>query len=662
MAYGRNIASAIVTSGMTNRITLRDLQWLLLSLALVAGLHAANIAIWVTALIAAAGLWRYLIETRGWQLPRAILLLPLTALVTVGILVTYRGLFGRDASVALLAIMLALKLMETQTRRDTILLVFGGYFLTITAFLFNQSMLVGAFMLLPLIALTAALVGCSHPNGNLDWRFQTRLSGSLLAQAAPLMLVMFLLFPRVPGPLWGVPRDAYQGMTGLSDFMEPGAISQLSLSGATAFRVEFMDEVPSNSQLYWRGPVLWNFDGRTWHMDKSILPAETLLVKSEPARYAVTLEPHNRNWLLMLDMPTGLPEEALQSHDRQVLSKRPVRIRIRYEGASVYSYVIGPELDDQKREMALQLPPLSNQQSRALARQWVSEGKTHEQIVQAALTMFREQEFVYTLTPPGLGVNSVDEFLFNTRSGFCEHYAGSFVFLMRAAGVPARVVTGYQGGELNPVGNYLIVRQSDAHAWAEVWLEGRGWLRVDPTAAVAPQRIESGISSVPAAEALPVLARRDFSLLRKLYLNWDALNNGWNQWVLGYNKERQMELLSRLTGSQLSWRDLAVALIVFVSGVLFAIAFFLLREGRSRADPLQKLYAQFLRKLEKAGLQRQRHEGPHDFGRRAAHRLPAQAHAIEDITNAYINLRYNSDLHPEALASLKQRIKAFRIS
>jgi protein-glutamine gamma-glutamyltransferase len=647
---------------MTSKITLNHLQWLLFSMALVMALHVSHLAFWVMALIVLAGAWRYLIETRGWQMPRLVLLLPLTVLVSVGILVTYRGLFGRDASVALLAVMLALKLMETQTRRDSILLIFGGYFLTITAFLFNQSMLVGAFMLLPLAALTATLVGISHPDGGLPWRFQAKLAGSLLAQATPVMLVMFLLFPRVPGPLWGVPRDAYSGMSGLSDHMEPGAISQLSLSAAIAFRVEFQGEIPANEQLYWRGPVLWNFDGRTWRMDNASLPPETVQAQSAPALYTVTLEPHNRNWLLMLDMPTVLPEDALLSPARQVLSKRPVRIRMRYDGGSVFSYVLDSELSTQEHRMALQLPPMGNPRSRELARQWLNEGKAPTEIVQAALTMFREQPFVYTLTPPLLGVNSMDEFLFNTRRGFCEHYSGSFAYLMRAAGVPARVVTGYQGGEVNPVGNYLIIRQSDAHAWVEVWLDGRGWVRVDPTAAVAPQRIESGISAVPAAEALPVLARRDFSLLRKLYLNWDAVNNGWNQWVLGYNQQRQMELLSRLTGSQLSWQDLAVALIAFVSAVLLAISLLLLRSRHVKTDPLQRLYAEFLRKLEKAGLKRHRHEGPKDFGRRAAHRLPGQAHAIEDITDTYINLRYRSDLHPQALASFKQRIKAFKTS
>ena len=646
--------------GANMRPGLNDLRWLLIAMSLSMALHVQHLALWITVLILSAGIWRYLIEIKGWQMPRLALLLPLAILAAAGTLLTYRGLFGRDASVALLAVMLALKLMETKAKRDYILLIFAGYFLTITAFLFNQSMIVGAFMLLPIAALTAALIGISHPNGELGWRFQAKSAGIMLAQAAPVMLVMFLLFPRVPGPLWGVPRDAYSGMSGLSDSMEPGAISSLSLSAAVAFRVEFKDKIPENSQLYWRGPVLWNFDGRSWRMSTAGLPAEQLQAEGQPSLYTVTLEPHNRNWLLMLDMPTALPEDAMQTHDGQVLSRRPVRTRIRYEGSSVFSYKLDRELSDSERAMALRIPKSGNPRSRALAAQWLDEGKSPQQIVQAALGMYREQPFVYTLSPPRLGQNSMDEFLFNSRRGFCEHYAGSFAYLMRAAGVPTRIVTGYQGGDVNPVGNYLIVRQSDAHAWTEVWLEGRGWTRVDPTAAVSPMRIESGISSVPAAEDLPILARRDSSLLRQMYMNWDAVNNGWNQWVLGYNEQRQRELLSRLTGNKLSWQDLTVALMVFVALVLLVISVFLFRPRQGKVDPLQKLFAEFQRKLEVVGLTRLKHEGPRDYGTRAAHRLPAKARAIEDITNSYINLRYRSHLQPQALESFKKLIKAFK--
>jgi transglutaminase-like putative cysteine protease len=648
---------------MNNKPGIIDLRWLLLSLALVMALHVSHFAIWVSAFIAAFGAWRYLIEKNSWHLPRLLLLIPITMLAALGVLVTYHGLFGRDASVALLAVMLSLKLMETRAQRDYVLLVFAGFFLTITAFLFNQSMLVGAYLLLPIVCLTATLVGVSHPNGNLGWRFQTKLAGSLLAQAIPVMLALFFLFPRVPGPLWGVPQDAYKGMSGLSDSMEPGNISQLSQSGAIAFRAEFKGKVPPSSLLYWRGPVLWHYDGRSWRMSSPNLniPTESLRAQGAPTLYSVTLEPHNRTWLLMLDMPTSLPANAQLSRDLQVLSRQPVRTRIRYEGASNFSYKLAENLSDRERELALQLPDRGNPRSMALAKEWASAGKSPENIVQTALNMFREQTFVYTLSPPLLQQNAIDDFLFNTKRGFCEHYASSFVYLMRAAGVPARVVTGYQGGEVNPVGNYLIVRQSDAHAWAEVWFKGRGWVRVDPTAAVAPQRIESGISSaLPESDALPMLARRDFSLMRKLYLNWDALNNGWNQWVLGYDQKRLMELLQRLTGSELSWQDLAVALIACVGAVVLVISYFLLRSKRLWVDPVQRLYAEFLRKLERAGLKRYSHEGPLDFSKRACRRLPAKASAIQQITQSYTDLRYRSIYNPQALETFKHLVKAFK--
>ena len=645
---------------MINKPNIIDLRWLLGSFVLVMALHVSHLAIWASVFIAAFGAWRYLIEKNGWQLPRLLVLLPITVVAGLGVALTYRGIFGRDASVALLAIMLSLKLMETHTKRDYILVIFTGFFLTIAAFLFNQSLLVGAFILLPTICLTATLIGVSHPNGNLSWRFQAKLAGSLLAQAAPLMLVLFFLFPRIPGPLWGVPKDAYSSMSGLSDSMEPGNISKLTLSGATAFRVEFKDKIPPQNQLYWRGPVLWNYDGRSWTMsNQPNAPRETLKVKGAPTLYSVTLEPHNRKWLLMLDMPAALPPKTNVTRDLQVHSHKPVRIRIRYEGRSNLNYTLAENLSDQDRELALQIPDDENPRSIALTKQWL--GQKPEAIVQSAMTMFRQESFVYTLSPPILGQNPIDDFLFNTRRGFCEHYASSFVYLMRAAGVPARVVTGYQGGDINPVGNYLIVRQSDAHAWAEVWLQGRGWVRVDPTAAVAPSRIESGISTaLPEGDLLPLMSRRDYPLLRKIYLNWDALNNGWNQYVLGYDQERQMNLLSRLAGSQVSWQDLAIAMMALVGAVGLAFSYFLLRGKRIKIDPLQRLYAEFLRKLERVGLKRYGHEGPLDFSKRAVKHLPTKANEITEITDLYADLRYRSNTDTLAFAYFKRMVRTFK--
>jgi len=657
-------ASTRPSLAMTNsNPNIVDLRWLLLGLALVMGLHMHHFAFWVSGAVIALAVWRYLIEHFRWNMPRIIILMPLTVFAGLGILLTYRGLFGRDASVELLAVMLMLKLMEARTRRDFVILIFGAYFLTITTFLFTQSMAYGAAMLVSTFVLTATLVGLSHPNGNLHWRFQAKVAGSLMVQAAPIMLALFLLFPRIQGPLWGIPEDANQGMSGLSDDMAPGDISDLTLSGQIAFRVEFEGAAPPNSKLYWRGPVLWHFDGRRWSMasPRLNLPEESLETRGEATKYTVTMEPSNRKSMLLLDMPTELPADTTLTRDYQALKKQPIRTRIRYQASSYLDYNLGADVPERTLELNLQIPDIENPKTKALAQQWIDDGKQPEEIISAALTMFREQGFVYTLRPPRLGNEPIDDFLFNTKEGFCEHFSSSFVYLMRAAGVPARVVTGYQGGELNPVGNYYIVRQSDAHAWAEVWLEEKGWVRVDPTGAVSPSRIESGIEfAMPNENPLPLLARNSFPLLKKLYLNLDAIDNAWNHWVLEYNQKRQMELLSRLAGTKISWEDIAVAMIVSVGIVGLALTFFLLKERPAKKDPTQRIYEKFLRKMKRQGLVRQSHEGPLDFSMRASEHLPNKATEIDLITKIYTELRYRDKQSMDAITLFKQLVSRFR--
>ncbi|PKO63945.1 MAG: DUF3488 domain-containing protein [Betaproteobacteria bacterium HGW-Betaproteobacteria-16] len=640
-----------------------DLRWLLLGLCLVMALHLHHFAGWVAISITVLIAWRYLLAHYRRPMPSIFILMPLTVLAGLGILLTYRGLFGRDASVELLALMLTLKLMEAKTRRDFLLLIFGGYFLTVTTFLFTQSMAYGAAMLLATFTLTGTLVGISHPNGRLPWHFQAKTAAILLAQGAPIMLALFLLFPRVPGPLWGIPQDANKGMSGLSDTMEPGEISELTLSGDIAFRVQFEGKPPPPNQLYWRGPVLWHYDGRSWTMASSRLqlPTESLQVRGSPSRYTITMEPSNRSSMLLLDMPTVLPDNSTVSVDLQVLSKSLIRQRMRYQASSHLDYTLERDANPRALELNLQIPDFTNPKSRALAQSWIDAGKSPEAIVQTALDMFRDGEFFYTLRPPRLGSQPIDDFLFNTRRGFCEHYAGTFVYLMRAAGVPARVVTGYQGGELNPVGEYFIVRQSDAHAWAEVWLEGKGWIRVDPTGAVSPSRIEYGIeTAMPNENPLPLLASNKFPLLKKMYLNLDAIDNAWNHWVLDYNQKRQMEFLSSLAGSKLSWQDLAIAMIVAVGAIGMLLSYFIIRENPTKKDELQRIYAAFLRKLQRKGIMRRPQEGPLDFGERASQALPKQAGQIAKITDLYTQMRYRDRKTPESTELLKWLIKTFK--
>ena len=641
-----------------------QIKWLLVSLAVLLATHALNLPIWVIAVSVLLGGWRYISISKPIFMPNRWLLVLLSLLLGLLILLSFKGLFGRDASLSLLVIMTALILLETKSLRDYMLCIMLGFFLVGNLFLFNQSMASFGLSIAPLLLLTTTLVKTSLINQQETSlhhaRFLVKLAGKLLLQSVPIMLVLFVLFPRIPGPLWGVPQDAYSGMTGLSDSLQFGNISQLTQNSSIAFRVQFEGVIPPKNQLYWRGPVLWHQDGRQWlSPSQNIgLATETLATEGVPIHYIITLEPHNRLWLLMLDMPNAIPPDAKFSHDYSVLASAPVRTRIRYSGASFSHYKLGQTLSERERTISLQITEDENPRTIQLAQTWLH--LSPQEKINTALTMFRQQPFIYSLKPPIAGENPIDDFLFNTKRGFCEHYAASFVYLMRAAGLPARIVTGYQGGELNPNGNYLIVRQSDAHAWAEVWLESQGWVRVDPTATVSPARIEQGIGdSILERDELPLMARHDFSLLKKAFLNWDNINNGWNQLVLGYDDKKQLEFLSKLSGKDLSLQDLVISMVLTLLFAMAATAFFVLKKTNIKLSPVDKVYAKYLKKLKTIGLQPNIGEGVLDFSNRAATALPQQKSHIMAIATRYNALMYSPANQESLLKELDSLINRF---
>jgi transglutaminase-like putative cysteine protease len=457
-------------------------------------------------------------------------------------------------------------------------------------------------------------------------------------QALPVMLILFVLFPRIAGPLWKLPEDGRGASTGLSDTMSPGDVTNLSKSDEVAFRVEFDGPPPPADALYWRGPVLADYDGRTWRQLKVASSAPTVEAIGDPVRYSVLLEPHNQRWLFALDVPLAAPPGARADGALTLLAATQVHERQRYTVHSSPQYRLDPSLSPDMRRHYLSLPSHAHPKARALAAEWRARGLSDGEIVGAAAAFFRSQPFVYTLRPAPLPLDPVDQFLFETQRGFCEHYASAFTVLMRAAGVPARVVTGYQGGELNPLGDYMIVRQSDAHAWTEVWLEGHGWTRLDPTALVAPHRIERGLAdAVPAGDPVPFLARSG-GLLKALNLQWDAVNNGWNRWVLGYGPELQRQVLARAGLGD--WLETAAALAVAIAVALSVTAILLLRQRVPDADPLAADYARFCRKLERQGLGRRPSEGPQAYAARVASARPELAAQVEAITHLYTRLRY----------------------
>ncbi len=620
---------------------------------------ASQVPSWLIILAAGVFLWRVWLAWRGLPLPPRWLLILVTLGSVAAVLIHTRTLFGQQAGVALLVVFMALKQLEARASRDGVTIVLLGYFLTLAQFFANQSIPIAATMLITVLVTTAALASLADAEGSPA--VLLRMAGTLLLQATPFMLILFLLFPRVQGPLWGLPRDAYAGLSGLSDSMAPGTIQSLAQSDAIAFRVKFDGAAPPKRDMYWRGPVLVKLDGRIFRageVRRLDEPPYTARQTSPAYRYTVTLEAHNRPWLFALELPETLPADAFRTDDFQLHAKRPVRERRQYRLVS-HPLVDFVAEDPPVLDAALALPAGLNPRTVAIGADWAAAGLTPAERIARGLDFLRGQQLVYTLRPPLTDEHVADTFLFETKRGFCEHFAAAFVVLMRAAGVPARVVTGYQGGEKNPVDGTWVIRQSDAHAWAEVWLDDRGWVRIDPTATAAPARIEEDLAAaLPAGEPLPLLARPGFDWLRTLRYQWWAINNAWNQWVLGFDPERQRDLLARLGMTAPDWRSMTAWLVGLTGCALFGLAAAMFWR-RPHLDPAQRAWLAVCRRLAKQGLARRPWEGALDYAERVARELPAAADDIRAIAQAYCALRYGTASH-ETLAALKRRVTAFR--
>jgi protein-glutamine gamma-glutamyltransferase len=634
---------------------------LLLSILMVIAPHADHLPLWVSSLCVGLLLWRAYLTYSGKPLPRRWLLMLITFAGTGGIVIEFQTLFGREAGVTLLMMLATLKLMELHKARDAMVIIYLACFIIITNFFYSQSIPTALYLLATLMVILTSWVHLQAQNIALLPRL--RIAAMLLLQALPLTLILFILFPRVPGPLWGLPQDAYAS-SGLDDKMAPGSLSRLSLSQAVAFRVTYNGAPPRPDQMYWRGPVLWNFDGRTWRPGINTLTGAPKFTElGQTVDYSVTLEPHNKTWLFALDVPDKLSVPVTLTYDFQLWNKEPVHARLRYQAQSSLVYHANLQENARQLQRGLQLPQQPNPRARQLAAEWRASSKDDADIVRTALAYFNKQGFVYTLEPPPLGVNTVDDFLFTTKQGFCEHYASSFVFLMRAANIPARVVTGYLGGEFNDVGNYYIVRQSDAHAWAEVWLAGQGWVRIDPTAAIAPDRVQRGLSAAVANNtALPFMARNPPQWMRDLRFNLDALANQWNQWVLGYDTERQFAFLTRLGMEDVTWQKMALHMMSGLGVLIALFALYMLRHLFTRQpDRVQAAWLKLCKKLAKAGLTRAAHEGAHDYAVRVAAARPELAETIGELAARYSALRYGTLDDEQAQREFLQRAAELKV-
>ncbi|UCV10456.1 DUF3488 domain-containing transglutaminase family protein [Dechloromonas denitrificans] len=617
--------------------------------------HLEHQALWLSSLIGLMLLWAAWLWQRNERLPNSGLLAIIVCLSCCAVYLEYQTLFGRDAGVALLVIFMAMKMLELKNRRDGMVVVTLGYFLLLTHYFYSQSIPTGLWLLIALWLVTSALIRLNSGPDAMP-RSILRYAASLLAQALPFMLALYLLFPRINGPLWGLPQDAHSGKTGLSEQMTPGSIAHLALNNEIAFRVRFDAEIPPGKLLYWRGPVMEYFDGTTWRPQPNRPGSERIEVIATPLSYEITLEPHNQRWLLALDAPTGMPPETglngtLTATHRQIINERR---QFRFASTLDYRFNVAENPNILRRN--LQLPAGRNPQTLKLAGEWRATTKEPEEVVNKALTLFAEQNFVYSLQPPLLGPEGIDDFLFSSRRGFCEHYAAAFVVLMRAAGIPARVVGGYQGGEVNPVDGYLTVRQSDAHAWSEIWLEGRGWIRIDPTAAVSPARIENGRIDQPGSATLPALSQLRTAWLKNLRHRWEAINNAWNQQILSYDMQRQRQLLARLGWQEAGWQDLVILLALCCTILLGAITAWTLHQ-KPQPDPATRLWHKALRHLARRQVNCARWETPNALLHRVQTEHPMLAEPFGRVVNAYLDVRYgrtsnNLNLLREAIAQL----------
>jgi transglutaminase-like putative cysteine protease len=600
----------------------RDTLFLLVVVGWVAFMQIGHIPWWCTLLAASVLVWRATLTLRSLPLPAWYWRAGLLAITLGATWVTHGTVLGRDAGVTLIVVLLALKTLEMRARRDAFVVFFLAFFTLLTHFFYSQSLLTAAGILLALLGLLTALVNAHMPVGRPPLLLAARTAGGMALMGAPIMLVLFMLFPRF-APLWGVPSDAMTGRTGLSDRMRIGDVARLMEVDEVALRVKFEGEAPPLGVLYFRGPVYSDFDGREWRNLRTGFPPSMqlqpeLAVRGAPVRYEVTQEPSNYAWLFVLEATPTAPAlpgaTPFMTADLQWMTRRPLNDLVRFRAESYPDFQHGPRNQQVALQDHLELPGGFNPRTLALAqdlRRQYGAGPDHASaLVQAALERLRTGDYVYTVDPGLYGEHTADEFWFDRKEGFCEHIASAFVILMRAMDIPARIVTGYQGGELNAVDNYWTVRQRDAHAWAEVWLTGQGWVRVDPTAAVAAWRIGSLDRLRPTEGALASAFRNlNPTLATQLRDVWEAVNNRWNQWILNYTQGRQLELLKNLGFESPRWTDLAYVLLGVIVLVSLGGAAWTLWE-RQQHDPWLRLLQQARHRLGKLGVRHTEHLPP----------------------------------------------------
>ena len=648
----------------------RDTLFLMGSIALSALTHIEHLPAWVFASFTVLFIWRLGLVLSGRWLPRQSIRLVAAFAAALAVFAEYKTLVGRDAGVALLVLFLGLKLMEMQAKRDLFIVIFLCMFLLLLSFLYSQSMFSAILVGIALLTLITTLLSMQfgYHEAPLPKRFL--LAGQLLLKSVPIALILFFLFPRIDQPLWKMPGESSSAKTGLSDSMAPGSISNLNESDEVAFRVQFEGSVPAQKDLYWRGPSFGNFDGKVWRAVKHEIGAPPApSIQFNPAtrvyQYSVTQEPSGTAQIFTLEFPSAVPVIEGRSSavlpDYQLLSATPINERTLYSAQSRLGGKIGLNETQLTLQNWLTLPPGFNGKTLQLAIEWRNAQTDNRKLIAQALEWFNKEQFFYTMTPPLYGKDGVDDFLFSGRKGFCEHYAQAFVVLMRALDIPARVVTGYQGGESNPIDGVISIRQKDAHAWAEVWLEGDGWTRIDPTAVISPERI---LKSVPNRDGpkstASQIADQTTGLFNQFRFRLEAISNGWNTWVLKYDQQKQREFLKRFGLDLDNWPQVVGLMAGLIAFVLAIVALTTLHP-RQKPNPIDAAFNEACSKLEALGIKRHRAETAKAFAARVQKESPDLGHSFYAIVKLYNHMQYEQVKHdPHDVRRLRQLVKKFQ--
>lgn len=667
-----------------------SLLLLLVTVGLAIAPHMLRIPLWLPVVAIACVGWRIQVYRERWVFPSRVVRFSMVVTSMVAIFLYYGTVLGPDAGVALLIVAYLLKLLEMYKERDAFLIVILSYFVIATNYLFSTALLSSLYTMAVVLFVTASLVGLNQTTREVKPKRTLVIAAKLFVQAIPIMIVLFVFVPRV-SPMWALNIDNSHAKTGLSDSVSPGDISNLSKSSALAFTVEFFGDKPAQKDLYWRGVTYVDFDGRTWRRNSldeyntaESLQKSELVVQPDRFTYRVIMEPNYRHWLFSLPFSIVNEANVKQTKSLVLARKESVASLVSYDVVSHPKYAYqGRGLDAQEIARNTQLPSTDVRTKRKAKEMYDAVNGDPHAYAESVLRWFNKDNFVYTLKPPLLRVNVVDGFLFSSQQGFCAHYASAYVFMMRAVGIPARMIGGYQGGEYHEAG-HLMVKQYHAHAWTEVWFKDHGWLRVDPTAAVAPERVFSGPDGAVTDDSfstdspLSPLLFRNNAFVRSLRAKMEYVDFLWSRWVVGYNNSTQTQFLSRWM-NDVTPQKMVVVMFVFLCFVMLILTIYILLErSRRRLDPVDRLYLRFADKLASKGFERNSGEGVWSYCERASLFFPENANDIRNITQLYDDLRYAGEVRENIgnsqgvggtlsqrqkrlKAHLKQKVRCFRL-